>query len=99
MVDCLYRFFIGYVLQLWAHLQCHFNAIITLAHIPGVRNATADAISRAFDVPNGAAIRASLPGNPVTDLANWWSDIEHLTNDQRDTPADIARHARMYFST
>ena len=74
---------ITYILHVWAQLQCKYRATITLSHLAGRLNVIADAISRAFNVPDGPAIRAWLRGDPVTDLPAFWHDIDRLATNQR----------------
>ena len=86
-----------YVLQTFAQLQCKYNATFTFAHLSGVLNVIADAISRDFDVPNGEAIRATLPGQPHTALPAWFENVRALERNQSASQTDIAQRVLRHF--
>jgi hypothetical protein len=51
-------------LQMLALIQLRYHVLITIGHIPGEKNIYADAISRRFNVPTGAALRNFLKALP-----------------------------------
>jgi hypothetical protein len=52
------------LLQMLAFIQLRFGVVVTIGHIPGVRNVYADAISRSFQVPDADRIHNSLLALP-----------------------------------
>ena len=60
------------LLQLFSHLQIRYHLLVTMSHIEGKKNVFADAASREFRVPNGAALFKQLADTPrLPSLPDW----------------------------
>jgi len=64
---------LSFLLCILTYLQVHHRCLITVSHIAGLTNTIADATSRDFAVPNGAAIRLFLSRS-----ARQWTPSRHL---------------------
>ena len=63
---------ISSLLQIFSHIQIRHHLLVTMSHIEGKKNIFADAASREFKVPNGAALFNELSSTPqVHSLPKW----------------------------
>jgi hypothetical protein len=62
-----------YLLHVYTRLQVDNNMLVTMGHIPGVKNVVADALSRHYRTPYGEEVRQALSHlMPHHSLPDWW---------------------------
>jgi hypothetical protein len=85
---------IAFVLQVLAHVQTLSGTVVTMGHIPGVRNDLADAPSRSFDCPSGARVRALMPDSRRQPISRGWlSGIAQRAMKPYSSTSHLAREA------
>ena len=76
-----------HLLHVYTRLQVNNHMLLTMGHIPGVKNVVADALSRQYCTPQGEMVRQVLSHLvPHRSLPAWWP-----TSDMQLTPLPNSR--------
>ena len=76
-----------HLLHVYTRLQVDNHMLLTMGHIPGVRNVVADTLSRQYQTPEGDMVRQLLSHlAPHSSLPAWWPSSE-----MRLTPLPTSR--------